>query len=120
MQKLMIIISILVGVSFNLDAQQQNMGTYLSDWEEIRTAQIPYDIEVMEGYTKNGNLKYWIEVEEIKIYISPKNYKAFKEKTITLLVVEWYNPYKNVYKYTTRAMEKDNNSERLNINFNTR
>lgn len=120
MKKLMIIISILVGVSFNLDAQQQNRETYESDWKEIQTVQIPYGIDVMEGYTKNGNLKYWIEVDEIKIYINPKNYKGFKDKTIKLLLVEWYNPHKDVYKYTTRAMEKDNNSERLNINFNTR
>lgn len=79
MKNLMIIIGILVDVNFNLDAQQQNSGILLPDWNEVQTVQIPYDVVVYEGYTKEGTLKYWIEVDEIKIYINPKNYKGFKE-----------------------------------------
>lgn len=86
-----------------------------SDWEEVTTIEVPYDIEIIEGVTKNGNPKYYIDIEDTQIIVSENNYIKFKNKEIVLVIVEWYNPETNKYRYTTRQKKQSNITKKLNI-----
>lgn len=86
-----------------------------SNWEEVTTIEVPYDIEIIEGVTKNGNPKYYIDIEDTQIIVSENNYIKFKNKEIILIIVEWYNPKTDKYKYTTRQKKQSNITKKLNI-----
>ena len=86
-----------------------------SDWEEVTTIEVPYDIEIVQGVTKNGNPKYYIDIEDTQIIVSENNYIKFKNKEIVLVIVEWYNPETGKYRYTTRQKTKSNITKKLNI-----
>lgn len=86
-----------------------------SDWEEVTTIEVPYDVEIVQGVTKNGNPKYYIDIEDTQIIVSENNYIKFKNKEIVLVIVEWYNPETNKYRYTTRQKTKSNITKKLNI-----
>lgn len=86
-----------------------------SEWVEQTTVEIPYDVEINTGVTKNGNPKYWIDIEDISVAVSPGNYEKFIKKEIVLVLVEWYNPTTGKYKYTTRQKAKANVVKKLNL-----
>ena len=86
-----------------------------SEWIEQTTVEIPYTVEINEGVTKNGNPKYWIDIEDISVPVSESNYKKFINKEIVLVLVEWYNPTTGNYKYTTRQKAKANVVKKLNL-----
>lgn len=86
-----------------------------SKWIEKATIEVPYDVEIIKGTTKNGNPKYIIDIEDINIYVSPSNYEKFMKKEIVLLIVEWYNPETGKYRYTTRQKSKSNLVKKLNL-----
>lgn len=86
-----------------------------SDWEEVTTIEVPYDVEIVQGVTKNGNPKYYIDIEDTQIIVSENNYIKFKNKEIVLVIVEWYNPETNKYRYTTRQKKQSNITKKLNI-----
>lgn len=86
-----------------------------SEWIEQTTVEIPYTVEINEGITKNGNPKYWIDIEDISVPVSESNYKKFINKEVVLVLVEWYNPTTGNYKYTTRQKAKDNVVKKLNL-----
>lgn len=86
-----------------------------SDWEEVTTIEVPYDVEIIEGVTKNGNPKYYIDIEDTQIIVSENNYIKFKNKEIVLVIVEWYNPETGKYRYTTRQKKQSNITKKLNI-----
>lgn len=85
-----------------------------SNWEEVATIEVPYDVEIVEGVTRNGNPKYYIDVKDTQIIVSENNYIKFKNKEIVLVIVEWYNPETNKYKYTTRQ-KKQSNNKKINL-----
>lgn len=87
-----------------------------SEWVEQTTVEIPYTVEINKGITKNGNPKYWIDIENISIAVSAGNYEKFIKKEIILVLVEWYNPITGKYKYTTRQKTKSNVVKKLNLN----
>ena len=86
-----------------------------SEWQEVTTIEIPNDVEIHTGVTKNGNPKYWIEVQGIKVTISEGNYNKFINKEIDLVLVEWYNATTDKYKYTTRQADKAKSNNKLNV-----
>ena len=86
-----------------------------SDWEEVTTIEVPYDTEIIQGVTKNGNPKYYIDIEDTQIIVSENNYIKFKNKEIILIIVEWYNPETDKYRYTTRQKKQSNITKKLNI-----
>ena len=86
-----------------------------SEWVEQTTVEIPYTVEINEGVTKNGNPKYWINIEDISVPVSESNYKKFINKEAVLVLVEWYNPTTGNYKYTTRQKAKANVVKKLNL-----
>jgi hypothetical protein len=86
-----------------------------SEWVEQTTVEIPYSVEINKGTTKNGNPKYWIDIENMSIAVSAGNYEKFIKKEIVLVLVEWYNPTTGKYKYTTRQKAKSNVVKKLNL-----
>lgn len=98
-------------LAFTIDAQE----TKKSDWQEVNVVEIPYDVEIHTGITKNGNPKYWIEIQGTNIIVSENNYNKFINKEVKLVLVEWYNPTTDKYKYTTRQANKVKSNNKLNI-----
>lgn len=102
-----------MAIIFGLDAVAQEKSK--SEWVENATVEIPYSVEINVGTTKNGNPKYWIDIEDKSISVSEGNYKKFINKEIVLVLVEWYNPTTGKYKYTTRQKAKSNIVKKLNL-----
>ena len=76
-------------------------------WVEIEAVVIPFNIEVHEGVTKNGNPKYWFVFNQIgTVSLSASNYKKYVNKTDYIELVKWQKG--NKYKYTTRLKSKAN------------
>jgi hypothetical protein len=75
-----------------------------SPWREIQTVLIPQNVEIFEGVTRNGNTKYWIEVEGIKVSIAPTNVSKFQKGEVQLELVKWQNTETKAYKYSTRQV----------------
>lgn len=113
MKKFIAIIIVAMSTVFTINAQETE--TKKSEWVEQTTVEIPYTVEINEGVTKNGNPKYWIDIEDISVPVSEGNYKKFINKEIVLVLVEWYNPTTGKYKYTTRQKAKSNVVKKLNI-----
>ena len=76
-----------------------------SPWREIQTVEIPKTVEIHEGVTRSGNNKYWIEVEDIKVSISPTNVSKFQKGEVKLELVKWYRDDTKEYKYSTRQVK---------------
>ena len=76
-----------------------------SPWREIQTVEIPQTVEIHEGLTRNGNNKYWIEVEGIKVTIAPTNVSKFQKEEVKLELVKWYRDDTKEYKYSTRQVK---------------
>lgn len=102
-----------LAMMFTIDAIAQDKTK--SSWVENATIEIPYNVEINKGFTKNGNPKYWIDIEDKTIYVSESNYNKFIKKEIVLLLVEWYNPETGKYKYTTRQKPKSELVKKLNL-----
>lgn len=102
--------------AFTLEAFAQEPQKKESQWKETTTIEIPYEVEINVGITKNGNPKYTIDIEDITVYVSPSNYEKFIKKEIVLLLVEWHNPTTGKYKYTTRQKPKSELVKKLNLN----
>lgn len=98
-------------LAFTIDAQETKKK---SDWQEVSVVEIPYDVEIHTGVTRNNNPKYWIEIQGTNIVVSENNYNKFINKEVKLVLVEWYNPTTNKYKYTTRQADKAKSNNKLN------
>lgn len=98
-------------LAFSIDAQETKKK---SDWQEVSVVEIPYSVEIHTGVTKNGNPKYWIEIQGTNVIVSENNYNKFINKEVKLVLVEWYNPTTDKYKYTTRQAEKAKSNNKLN------
>lgn len=103
----------LLGIMFLPTAGAQEIKK--SEWIEQTVVEIPYTVEINEGVTRNGNPKYWIEIENTNVVVSEGNYKKFINKEVKLVLVEWYNPTTDKYKYTTRQADKAKSNNKLNI-----
>ena len=88
-----------------------------SPWREIQTVEIPKTVEIHEGVTRNGNNKYWIEVEGIKVTIAPTNVSKFQKGEVKLELVKWYRDDTKEYKYSTRQVKgSSSKKESKNVN----
>lgn len=86
-----------------------------SEWQEIKAVELPQGLEVYSGITSGGNPKYWIEIQKIKVFLTPTNKEHYLNNTCTIMLVEWYNKSKDVYKYTTRQ-KKEVKQTKINLN----
>ena len=109
---LAIMIWISMFLAFTINAQEPKKQ---SDWQEVTVSEIPYSVEIHTGITKNGNPKYWIEIQGTNVIVSENNYNNFINKEVKLVLVEWYNPTTDRYKYTTRQADKAKSNNKLNI-----
>ena len=87
-----------------------------SEWVETDCIEIPQGLEIFSGITKNGNPKYWFEIEGVKVFITPVNKEHYINNTCTILLVEWYNKSKDIYKYTTRQKKETKHYNKINLN----
>lgn len=94
---------------------QSTQSTQKTEWVEVNSAKLPEGLEIFSGITRNGNSKYWVEIQGIKVYISETNKEHYINNTKTILLVEWYNESLNRYKYTTRQLKEQKPSQRLNL-----
>ena len=84
-----------------------------SDWQEVQTVVLPSDVTIHEGVTRTGNPKYWIEIEDIKVPVSPGTANKFKMHQVQVELVKWENNGK--FKYSTRQVKGSSTSKSKNI-----
>lgn len=103
----MTILGILFTIVFCCTSSAQSTPTQTEkEWVEINIVELPEGIEVFSGITREGNPKYWVEIQGIKVFLSATNKEHYINGTKTLLLVEWYNKYLDRYKYTIRQKNK--------------
>lgn len=111
------VLGIIFALIFCCIASAQSIHTQSeSEWIETDCIEIPQGLEIFSGITKNGNPKYWFEIEGVKVFITPVNKEHYINNTCTILLVEWYNKSKDIYKYTTRQKKETKQSKRINLN----
>lgn len=76
-----------------------------SPWKEIQTVVIPQNTEIHEGVTRNGNPKFWIEIEDVQVAVSPSNADKFQKGEVKLELVKWENTENGKFKYSTRQVK---------------
>lgn len=76
-----------------------------SPWKEIQTVEIPQTTEIHEGVTRNGNPKFWIEIEDVQVVVSPSNASKFQKGEVKLELVKWENTENGKFKYSTRQVK---------------
>lgn len=86
-----------------------------SDWQEVQKIVLPSDVTIHEGVTKSGNPKYWIEVEDIKVPVSPGTANKFKMHSAQVELVKWYNESTGKYRYSTRQVKSASSNKGRNI-----
>lgn len=110
------IIGCLLAFYYSLpECDAQTHQDNVSEWVEVNSVEIPEGLEIHSGITKNGNPKYWFIIQDIKVFITPKNKEHYINGTATIILVEWYNKSKDRYKYTTRQKKEVKPSKKLNL-----
>ena len=111
----MTILGILFAIVFCCTSSAQSTPTQTEkEWVETNIIELPEGIEVFSGITREGNPKYWIEIQGIKVFLSATNKEHYINNTCTILLVEWYNKYTNTYKYTTRQ-KKESKTNKIKL-----
>lgn len=72
------------------------------DWVEIQSVVVPAGTPLYHYYTKDGNLKYVLVINDINIPVTTKNAEGYLNGIYKLEVVKWYSQVTGKYKYTTR------------------
>lgn len=106
MKRIFIILSLIFS-SLGLSGQNIKQDNTTADWIERNKVVIPFDLKVHTGVTRNGNPKYYFIIKDIIVYISPSNYQKYKNREAKILLVEWYNPHKDLFRYTTQQYKED-------------
>ena len=110
------ILGAIFAIAFCCTTSAQSIHTQSeNEWVETDCVEIPQGLEIFSGITKNGNPKYWFEIEGVKVFISPTNKEHYINNTCTIVLVEWYNKSKDIYKYTTRQKKETKQSKRINL-----
>ena len=89
-----------------------------SPWQEIQVVDIPSNLPIYQGVTKNGNPKYWFDFKGLQVTVSPSNATKYKTNEVTLVLVKWQHKDTGNYKYSTRQKDKPK-SEPVNIDITT-
>lgn len=114
---IMAILGIIFAIAFcATPANGQSTPTQTEkEWVETVAVDLPEGLEVFSGVTRNGNAKYWVIIDDIKVFLSPTNKEHYINETATILLVEWYNKSTDRYKYTTRQKKQTKQSKRINL-----
>ena len=113
----MIILGIIFAIAFCATPAngQSTLTQPEKEWVETVAVELPEGLEVFSGITYNNNVKYWFEIDGIKVFISPTNKEHYINETATILLVEWYNKSTDRYKYTTRQKKQPKQPKRINL-----
>lgn len=114
MKKLLVILVVVVCGINTLVAQEKKE----SPWKEIQVVDIPSNLPIYQGVTKNGNPKYWFDFKGLQVTVSPGNATKYKTNEVTLVLVKWQHKDTGNYKYSTRQKDKPK-SEPVNIDITT-
>lgn len=114
MKKLLVIAVALMSVVNTVVAQQKQD----SPWKEVQVVDIPSNLPIYQGVTKNGNPKYWFDFKGLQVTVSPGNATKYKTNEVTLVLVKWQHKDTGNYKYSTRQKDKPK-SEPVNIDITT-
>ena len=110
------ILGAIFAIAFCCTTSAQSIHTQSeNEWVETDCIEIPQGLEIFSGITRNGNPKYWFEIEGVKVFISPTIIEHYINNTCTILLVERYNATKDIYKYTTRQKKETKQSKRINL-----
>lgn len=110
------ILGAIFAIAFCCTTSAQSIHTQSeSEWVETDCVEIPQGLEIFSGITKNGNPKYWFDIDGVKVFITPVNKEHYINNTCTIILVEWYNASKDIYKYTTRQKKEIKQSKRINL-----
>lgn len=114
---IMCVLGLISAIVFCYTATAQSAHTQPeNEWIETVCVELPQGLEVFSGITRNGNPKYWFEIEGLKVFISPTNKEHYLNDTRTILLVEWYNKEKDIYRYTTRQKSDTKKPKKINLN----
>ena len=72
--------------------------------KEVQSAVLPSTTVVYEGVTKNGNPKYWVEIQGVKVSISKSNADKL-QKGEEILIIKWVDE-NGKYSYSTRCKDR--------------
>ena len=111
---ILVVLAIVLG-AIAMQGQTTTQSKKQSDWKEVQKVEIPTDIEIHEGLTKNGNPKFWIIVADTNVTVSSGNAAKFKAGEVKLELVKWQNSKTGAYKYSTRQVKGSHKSESKNI-----
>ena len=111
---ILVVLAIVLG-SIAMQGQTTTQSKKQSDWKEVQKVEIPTDIEIHEGLTKNGNPKFWVVVANTNVTVSSGNAAKFKAGEVKLELVKWQNSKTGTYKYSTRQVKGSHKSESKNI-----
>lgn len=111
----MIILGIIFAVAFCATPANAQSTQDKTEWVEVNSVDLPEGIEVFSGISRSGNPKYWIEIEGIKVFLSPTNKEHYINGTATIVLVEWYNNTLDRYKYTTKQKKQSKQPKRINL-----
>ena len=85
-----VLIGLLVAVVMSgMATTQPQNNKKESKWVEIQSVEIPAGTPIQEGLTRTGNPKYWIEIGELKVSVSPGSAEKFKKGQTKLVLVKW-------------------------------
>lgn len=110
---ILIVLAVLLG-SISMQGQSTKQ-TKESGWMEIQKVEIPSGTTIYEGLTKNGNPKYWIEVQGMNVSVSAGSAVKFKEGQVKLELVKWQHKDTGKIKYSTRQIKSGASKEVKNI-----
>lgn len=113
MKKLLVIAVALMSVVNTVVAQQKQD----SPWKEVQVVDIPSNLPIYQGVTKNGNPKYWFDFKGLQVTVSPGSAAKYKDNTTTLLLVKWQHQESGKIKYSTRQKSvAKNNTPNIDLN----
>lgn len=72
-------------------------------WVEQQCIDLPAGMKIEKGVTSSGNIKYWVEFDQIgKISIPPRSAEKYITGEVTLQLVKWRHTETGYYKYSIR------------------
>ena len=90
-------------------SDRQTYPASAPDWIKQKQFAVRHRTIISET-SSEGEVRYFIKAKGSKINLSPADYKAYKEGRAELEIVRWYNPHKDIYRYTARRTRDDNES----------
>jgi hypothetical protein len=72
------------------------------EWVEVQSVVVPSGTPLYHYYTKDGNVKYVLVINDINVPVTTKNAEGYLSGIYKLEVVKWYSRVSNKYRYTTR------------------